>query len=133
DVADGRMIKHWTNLPASGDLNCLGTQCRREIDQVIGGNRLARIRRGLRRKWLCRRIPFGRGISFGHGTFVNRPYRLSRYTIEYIKEGFLTRKGHGFDRFAINNDIRKNRRGRKVIVPNRMMNDLKMPFALACL
>src|SRR5262249_47751589 len=130
--AKGGWIKHRSHLEPLGDLERLASQSRREVDQIIDGNRLAGISRRLGRKRLRWRIPLTRYIALWNGTFFNRPNRLARHTIKDVQKGFLAWNSHRFNRSAVHVDVGEYRRGRKVIVPNRMVNNLEVPLPLAC-
>ena len=71
---------------------------------------------------------FARRVAFGYGRFHDRPHRLSRHPVEYIKNALLGRDGDASDRAAVHRDVGEDRRGGKVEVPDGMMHDLVMPF-----
>src|SRR5262249_29535825 len=100
-----------SDLKLRNDLERFRAEFRREVDQVVDGrNRRFSISRGLRRHWLSRRIPFARHIAVGDWLLFDRPYRLSRQTIEGIQNSLLGRLRNGFNGAAIVRDVDQHRR-----------------------
>ena len=67
----------------------------------------------------------------GDGAFFNWPDRLSVDTIEGINKSLLTYLCQCLDRYAIYNDIKQVRGGRKIVIPQTMVNGLEVPDFLA--
>src|SRR5882724_1519942 len=114
-----------------GDLFCAIVERGCEIDQVVDGNAVAAIGGRLRRNWLSWRIRFAWDAANFDCLFRNWPDRFSGDAIEDVEESLFRWLRDGFNGFAVDRDIRKDRRGRNVHIPERMMHQLEMPFALA--
>src|SRR5207249_2918959 len=113
-------------------LKRLLAQRRREVDHIVRNfQKLPRICRRLGRERLRRRCFLARYSRLLDGTFFNRPYRLARHAIEDVEPTDLMRQRDSLDRAAVDVDVRQHRRGRVVEIPNRMMNELVIPLALA--
>ena len=112
------------------DIDGLGTQFRREVDQVFGVDRLARISGGLGREGLRLGSLLAGHVGLGDGLFNDRPDRLAGQTVEHIEERLLGRHGNGLDRLAVDIDVGQQRRRGHVIVPDRVMGDLEVPLQL---
>ncbi len=56
---------------------------------------------------------------------------MSGHAIEDIQDALLGRLCHGLDRFSVDDDVGEQGSGRHVVVPDRVMHDLVVPFALA--
>src|SRR5713226_8102083 len=65
------------------------------------------------------------------GPLRHGPNGLAGHTIKNVEKSLLARLGHGLDGFPVDSDIRKNRRGGNVHVPQCMVHQLEVPFALA--
>src|SRR5256885_4990871 len=114
-----------------GDLFCAIVERGSEIDQIVDRNAVAAIGGRLRGNWLSWRIRFARDAADFDCLFRHWPYRFSGDAIEDVEESLFGRLRDGFDGFAVDRDVRKDRRGRNVHIPEWMMHQLAMPSALA--
>src|SRR5262249_10599986 len=64
-------------------------------------------------------------------TFFNRPDRLSVGPIENKRERLLGQLNNRLDRFSINSNVREDRGGGHVVVPDVVMSQLVVPDAFA--
>ena len=102
---------------------------RREVDQVVRGDSLARERRRQRRHRLRWRGAFTRDITRRHRAFDNRPDRLPCHAIEHIDPRRLRRHGDDIAWPAVPRDGGQHRRRGQIIVPQSVMHDLIVPHA----
>ena len=58
---------------------------------------------------------------------------LARHAIEHVEPGLLGRDCHDLARSAVDGDVAQERRRRHVEIPERVVNELEMPLALASL
>ena len=63
--------------------------------------------------------------------FFNRPDRLTGDAVEHIEERLFTGNHDGFDGAAIHRDVGEDGRRGHIHIPERMVDELKMPFTLA--
>src|SRR5262249_52988172 len=108
-------------------------ELRRVVDQVAFTQTLSVHCGGLRREWLRRRSLFTLDVTLWNRTFFDRPDGIAIGSIEDKGEGLLRQLNNRFDRFAVNSDVGKDRRGRHVVVPDVVMSQLVVPDAFACL
>ena len=134
DAAEhGRVVHPGRHSVAPDILERLRPQFRREVDQIVGNlERVARVRRRLRRERLRRARLFPGHVGLRHGTLFDRPHGLTGHAVEDVEKGLLARDSDGFDRAPVDRDVGQNRRGRHVVVPERMMHQLEMPLPLSC-
>jgi len=103
----------------------------REINQIVDQSTVAAVGLGLGRYRLRRRIGLARDVSDFHRHLRHRPDRFSGHAIEYVEEPLLGRLRDSLYRLPVNGNISKNRRRGDIHVPERVMNQLEMPLALA--
>src|SRR5262249_27708867 len=111
------------------------TRALRVIDvrvQIVDREHLAREGRRLGRKRLRRPRLFTRHVALRHRPLFDRPERLARHALEYIKEAELRGQRDDVDHLALMLDSEKLGRGGRVVIPEIVGYDLKMPEALAC-
>src|SRR5262245_6839148 len=113
------------------DGESLRSKFRREIDQIIHRDTLAFEWGRFSWKRLRRRSSFAGCGRDGNGTFLNRPDRLPCYAIKYENESFFRNLRDSFNVFAVDRDVAENGRSRQIVVPEVVMNSLKMPDSLA--
>ena len=113
------------------DLERLGPQLRREVDQVVDGDALPIERRRLGRKRLRRRRLLAGHRGGRHRLLDNRPHRLAGHAIEHIGERLLRHLDDRLDRLAVDGDVDQNRRRRIVVVQQIVVHGLEVPDALA--
>lgn len=70
-------------------------------------------------------------VRLWSGAFFNTENRLACYPIENIHESCLAHLRQSRNLLSVFYDIDQSRRGGKIVVPNVMMNGLKVPFVLA--
>ena len=116
---------------ARSDLLRLGQKLRREVDQVVLADALAIERRRLRRKRLGRRRPFAGHVRFRHRALLDRPHFFPGHPIEDVGERLLRYLRQRLDLAAVHRDVDELRRGRKVVVPQPVMDGLEVPHPLA--
>src|SRR5439155_9860669 len=112
-------------------LDCLRAELGGEVDQVIGRDALLIECGRLRRNRLRRRIPLARRVSRQNGTLDNRPDRTPRDAVEDVRERLLGYLCDGLDSPAVDGDIDQDRSRSEVVVPEPMMDGLKVPDALS--
>src|SRR5882757_2036875 len=105
---------------------------RREIDQVLVTPALEVERCGLGRKRLGRRGALTRHRGSRHRTFLDRPHRFSGEAVENVGEGLFGYLRNRLDAFAIDGDVDQIGRGRRIVVPETVMNELIVPNFLSC-
>ncbi len=88
-------------------------------------------RRGPGREGLRRRRLLTRNVALRNWPFLDRPDRLSRYTIEHIQQPEFRRLRDDVDRLAVVFHREQLRAGDQIVVPQIVMKDLVMPEALA--
>src|SRR5690606_8317320 len=98
---------------------------------VVFADQLTIKRRYHGREWLRRPRLFVRHITGGHRPLFDGPKRLTRYPVEYKKESMLGSNRYRIDFFAAVVYRNELRRCRKVIIPDVVMNRLKMPKPFA--
>src|SRR5882672_2215270 len=114
-----------------GDFLSAGMQCRSEINQILNGYSIAAVGRRPRRNRLGWRILFAGHVSDFDGLFRNWPDRFPCDAVENVKKALFGGLRNSLNGFSVDSNIRKNWRGRNIHVPERVMNELEMPFALA--
>src|SRR5581483_9732193 len=70
-----------------------------------------------------------RSVALRDRTFFDRKDGSAVGAIEHEREGLLRQLHHRLDRLAVYGDVRENRRGRHVVVPDIVMRELVMPDA----
>ena len=108
-----------------------GAQLRREVDQIVDRHARALVRRRLGREGLRRRVPLARHVAFRDRAFLDRPDRLPGHAVEHVQDALLRRLRDGFDRAAVDGDVRENRRAGNVHVPDAVVHELVVPLPLA--
>ena len=119
------------DLVARRDLQRLGAELRREVDQVLERDALVIVRRRLRGKRLRRRRFLAGHVGLRHRPLFDREDRLPRDAVEQIQHRLLAHRGDGLDGTAADRQIDEHRRRRDVHVPDRMVDQLEVPLALA--
>jgi len=84
-------------------------------------------------EWLRWRIPFAGDIALRNRAFFNRPDRVAGRAIKRIQDSLLRGLRNGFDGSSINRDVDENRSAWNIEIPDAVMDELKVPPALACL
>ena len=118
-------------LVVADDLQRLGLQLRREVDEVLVGHALLIEGGRLARDRLRRRIPLAGHVALRHRPLLDRPHRLAVGAIEHVDERLLRHLRQRLDAAAVHGDVGEHRRGRQVVVPQAVMDDLEVPDALA--
>src|SRR5215813_2689386 len=131
NLAEHWWIKHRTHFVNRECLHRLFAHFWSEVNQVIDGHSLTRVGRGLGRERLRWGVPLARHITLRYRPLFNWPDRLAGHPVEHVEECLFCRQSYSFDSFAIHVYIGQQRCGGKIVVPNRMMHDLEMPFPLA--
>jgi len=67
----------------------------------------------------------------GHRPVLDRPYRFARDAVEHVDKGLLTDLGYGLDALPSDRDVDQVRRGRRVVVPQPVPDELVVPDLLA--
>ena len=80
---------------------------------------------------LRRRIPLARHRALLDRALFDRPHRLAGLAIEHEHEALLGRLRDRRDLLAVDGDVDQDRRARDVVVPDRMVDELEVPDALA--
>ena len=106
-----------------------GAKCRGEVDQTVGCHALVVVRGRLDGERLRRRIRLARHIALRDGTLLDRPDGLPRRAIEHIHHRLLAHDGDRLDGPAVHGDVFEDGRRRDVHVPERMVDELKVPLA----
>ena len=68
---------------------------------------------------------------FGDRALLDRPDGLTGDAVEDIEPALLRRLRDGLDRASVDGDVGEDRRARDVEVPDAVMHELIVPFALA--
>ena len=113
------------------DLERLGAQLRREVDQIVDGKPLTVERRRLGREGLCRPRLLPRRRGRRHRPLFNRPHRLPRHAVKHEQEAVLGDLHHRLDGLPSDGDVAEHGRRRQVVVPQVMMHELVVPHPLA--
>ena len=113
------------------DLDRLGAELWREVDEVLHPYSLQLERRRLRGERLGRRKLLARHVRLRHGPLLDRPYRLARRAVENVGEGLLARLGHRLDCPPVDGDVDQHGRRREVVVPDAVVDGLEVPHPLA--
>ena len=66
-----------------------------------------------------------------HRPLLDRPHRLAGDAIEHVDEGLLGDLRDRLDALAVDGDVDQVGRGRQVVVPQAVMDDLEVPDPLA--
>ena len=131
-IADDRRVVHAGDAIVFQVLERLRAQGWREVDQIVGHlQERTAVRRRLGREGLRRRRLLAGHVGLRHRTLLERPYRLSGDPIEHVEEALLARLRDRLHGPAVHRDVGEQRRRRHVEVPDRMVDDLIVPFALA--
>ncbi len=132
-VAEKRRVVHLARHPlvALELLLRLRPQLRREVDEIVFGERVAAVHQRGRRVRLRGRVPLSRDIALRHRLLFDRPDRLPRDAVEDIQPRLLARHGDDLARLPVDGDVREERRRRHVEVPDRVVHELKVPLALS--
>ena len=130
-AADDRRREQRTDLVLRHDLQRLGLELGREVDDVALEEALALERRRLGRERLRRRVPLGRHLALFDRPLFDRPHRLAGHAIEDVEEALLGRLRDRLDRLSVHRDVREDRRARNVVVPDRVVDELEVPEPLA--
>ena len=128
---DRRRREHRTDHVALHDVERRGAQLRREVDEIVNRDALPIERRRLGWKRLRRRRLFARCRRLRHRPFFDRPHRLSVDAIEDERKCLLRDLDDSLDRPAVNGDVGEHGRGRQIVVPEIVMDELVVPDALA--
>ena len=108
-----------------------GSQLRREVDEVVVRHSLAVERGGPGGKRLRRRGLLAGHRRGRHRALLDRPDRLAGDPVEHVGERLLGHLRHGLDLPAVDGDVDERRRGRDVVVPDAVVDELVVPDALA--
>ncbi|CUS46044.1 hypothetical protein MGWOODY_Smn2499 [hydrothermal vent metagenome] len=111
-------------------LERLGMQLGREVDQILGAGPLAVIGRRPGREGLGRRIPFAGHVARLYLALDDRPDRLAGLAVEHIEPGLLARLGQRLDHLSRHRDVAQDRRAGQVAIPQAVMDELVMPAPL---
>ena len=68
----------------------------------------------------------------GNRSFFDGPHGFTGDAVKNVGEGLLARLGDGFDRAAVDRDIKQIPCGWKIVVPETVMDSLEMPNSFAC-
>ena len=61
----------------------------------------------------------------------DRPYGVAGHAVEHERHVLLGQQGDRLDRPAVNRDVVQDGRSRRIVIPQAMMDDLKMPDSFA--
>src|SRR5438132_2096277 len=106
-------------------------QLRREVDDVILCDSLPIKWSGLGREGLRWGGFLSGHRGLGNGFLFNGPDRLARQPVEDIAEALLAHLSDGLHRLSVNSDVNQVGCTREVVVPQPVVDHLKMPDALA--
>ena len=70
-------------------------------------------------------------VALRHRSFDDGPHRLSRLAVEDVRERLLADLHDGLDPPAVDGDVAKDWSGRKIVVPQTVVNGLEVPDPLA--
>ncbi len=114
------------------DLERLGPELRREVDQVVFAHALTVERRRFRRERLGLRHSLARDRALpGDRTLLDRPHRVAGRPVEDVGEGGLRHLGDRLDQATPNDDVDQVRRRGDVVVPDAVVDSLEVPDPLA--
>ena len=113
------------------DLQRLGSQFRREVDEVILGGAIGKEQGRPGGKGLSGRGDFAGDCRCRNRSFFDGPDRLAGFPIEDEGKALFGDLRHRLDRLAVDHDVDQVRRCRWVVVPYRVVHELKMPGPLA--
>src|SRR5258705_8815081 len=88
-------------------------------------------RRGLRRNRLRLRRALAGNARGRRRLLLDRPHRLAGNAIEHIDEGLFGHLRDRLDALSLNGDVDQVRRGRRVVIPQTVMDELIVPDLLA--
>ena len=126
-AAVGRRRKQFAAIKGVGDLQRLLVNLRRQVDQVLVERTLDIERRRLGGKRLGRRRALARNAGGRHRALLDRPYRFPGHAVEHIGESLLRHLRDGLDALAVDGDVDQVRRGRRIVIPQAVMNELIVP------
>ena len=104
-------------------------QRRCEVNEIVYGDALSIERRRFRRKRLRRRRLLTGRLRLRHRTIFDRPHRLARSPVEHEGKRLFRQLHDGPDPTAIDCDVRQNRRGWQIVVPQVVTHELVVPHA----
>ncbi len=99
--------------------------------QVFATDSVPRNCRRFDRKGLGGRIPFTRGITLGDRPFLDAEDGGAVLTIQNKHVGMLANLSERRDRLPVSSDVEQAGRRGKVVVPQFVVNVLKIPLQLA--
>ena len=118
-------------LEARRQLQPLGLQLRREVDEIVGAYTLALESGWLGDEELCRVRDLTRHIRRLDLALLERPDRLAGHAVEHVQPALLGRLHDDLARPAVDRDVGQDRRARQVPVPDPVLDELEVPLALA--
>ena len=110
------------------ELQCGIFDRRRVVDEIRRHEALLRVRRRPRRNRLRRRRLLARHFALQHRRLRHRPDRLAGHAIEDVDPALLRRRGDDLARLAVDRDVEKVRRHRRVVVPDVVVHELEVPL-----
>ena len=113
------------------DVHRLFPDLRREIDQVFLAHALNVDRRRFGRKRLCLRQALAGHGRCGDLPLLDRPHGLAGDAVEHVDKGLLGDLRNRLDRFSADCDVDQGWRGRRVVIPHAMMDELIVPDLFA--
>src|SRR6266850_56858 len=123
--------EHWSIAVPADDGDRFLPQLGCEVDEVVDRHALLIVGRRLGGEGLRLRIPFAGHITARHGTLFDRPDRPARHAIERVDEADLRYLRDRLDLPSVDGDIEKNGSCRQIVIPDVVVDRLKVPDTFA--
>src|SRR5439155_5846238 len=127
-----RWRKEWAPIELLQHFKRLRPQLRREVDHIGVSKALTLKGWWFGWEWLRLGAALTRRGGRRDRAFFDWPDRGSGFSIEHVHEPLLADLRHRVDPPAVDGDVDEDRRRREVVVPETVMDTLKMPDAPAC-
>ena len=130
-TTEGGGSEERTEIVFLQDLDCLGAESWREVDEVVFGCALTVEGCGSGGDWLgCGSVLFA-GTGLRHSCFYDGPDWFAAGAVEHEDKALFGNLCEGLDAFAVDSNVREGGRGWRVVIPDVVMGGLKVPDAFA--